>query len=222
MRLLEVPVMIQANLAFFVCLFQAASHLHVAASYIAIWGRWFLHGAASAEDPIVIFGTWARFQSLTNLIPVVSSGEKHLPSKINTFRAFQKDQHIHKRILFEIPEGGKQTAFLKATRAFLKSSPVAKWTTLWRGGGGGSIPDFFSKWEKEKVWHADSFSLHLTQNASVLIPLVCRFSPKGSAFWMIDHRKTHILGEKLPLHTYLIQLNSCSCSTTDVILVATE
>lgn len=219
MRLLEVPVMIQANPAFFVCLFQASSDLHVAASSIAIWGRWFLHVAASAENPIVIFSVWARFHSLTNLTPVVSSSEKHLPSKINTFRAFQRDQHIHKRILFEIPEGGRETAFLKATRAFLKSSPVVKWTTLWREV---LLQTSLENGQKKKLWHADSFSLHLTQNASMLISLVCRFSPKGSVFWMIDHRKTRILGEKLPLRTYLIQLNTCSSSTTYVILVATE
>ena len=206
-RLFVAPVMIHAKPAFFVCLFQAASDLQIGVASRSSWGRWITAGAGTTVSFFDFFGSCARFHSLAKRIPfvAVSSGDRVLSSKMRVFRAFHMDQQTHGSILFEITVGWRQFTLLKATKASLKSSYAAMWTTLWRGI---LLHTSLAKGQWKKVWHADSFSLHLTQTASELIPLDCRFSPKGRAFWMTDQRKTRIFGEKTPFQTSLIQLNS--------------
>ena len=206
-RLFAVPVMVQANPAFLVCLFHAASDLQVGVASRSNWVRWTTVGTGAIVRFFDFFGGWARFHSLASRIPfvAVSSGDRVMFSKMRVFRAFHMDQQTQDSILLVIPEGGRQITVLKATRASLKSSSVAMWTTLWRGI---LFHTSLAKGQWKKVWHADSCSLHLTHTASELIPLVYRFSPKERAFWMIDQMKTRIFRVNLPFHTSLIQLNS--------------
>ena len=163
-RLFVAPVMIHAKPAFFVCLFQAASDLQIGVASRSSWGRWITAGAGTTVSFFDFFGSCARFHSLAKRIPfvAVSSGDRVLSSKMRVFRAFHMDQQTHGSILFEIPVGWRQFTLLKATKASLKSSYAAMWTTLWRGI---LLHTSLAKGQWKKVWHIVSCSLHLTHTA---------------------------------------------------------
>ena len=201
------PVMLQASPALFDDLSQAASDLHVLTRSGFAWGVLLLIDLGiSSLTPCTV--PCASIHSLARLRPFVatSSTDKTLFSKICRFLAVHSDQTIQGRIVLDIPVGGRQQAVLNAAITSLMLSHVAMWTTFFKGTlshtsrANGHI---------KKVWIAVSCSLHLTHTASDLTPLLCRFSPSGSAFWMIDHRKTFICGEHSCFHTSRIQSKVC-------------
>lgn len=125
-------------------------------------------------------GDCVKFHSLASLIPfeAVSDEDMTMSSKMSEFLAFHRVQQIQGRIIFAIPEGGRHTTSLKATTVSLKSQSAAMLIAFTRSI---LLQTSLAYWKWKNIWFANSFSLHLTQYASELIPRDCRFSPKGIA-----------------------------------------
>lgn len=192
--------------ALFVLLFQAASVLHVTLVPCDSWVD-SVAGLLGTVFVVFLMDPWALFHSLASLSPFVATSLAYRVrfSKITKLRAFQITQQIQGRILPEIPVGGRHTDLLNLITISLKSELVARWTTWCRGI---NFHTSCAKAQLKKVCTAVSFSLHLTHRPADWTPLLCRLSPSGRAFWMIDHRKTFIFGEHTPDHTSLIQSKS--------------
>lgn len=147
---------------------------------------------------------WARFYSLVRLIPFVatSSGVEPLSSKRSMFLAVHIVRRVQGRIKFAMPVGGRQIAYLNLTIIDVFVSSITVGTACRKGT---KFQTFLAKGHSKKMCIDVSGSLHLGQLRSDVMPLVCRFSPVGSALWMMDQGKTWGLGDNFPDHMSFTQ-----------------
>ena len=137
----------------------------------------------------------------------ISTGVDALSSKISLFLVVHKAQRIHGSTKFGTPVGGRQMADRNLTSIVFIVSSKATITSCFKGTNSQTF--FVNRHEKKRCIGV-SCSLHLGQFRSAVMPRLCRFSPMGIAFWMMDQRNTFSFGENFPDQTSLIHRKSCS------------